>query len=168
MNKFIQLFIILLSSSVGSIFAQISNTGAAPNGYYQTINLDEQTPCNCNEKTQRTYDLTKGLRPNEVTNYNLVAYKFTFGNSTLPASKLFKAIENDPTVYKVSLKEWDSFLLLTTKEFDAQSFESAASKVFGSFIKIDPKDFLVTKNISSYNEYILQQEKISKINEQSK
>jgi hypothetical protein len=145
MNKFIQLFIILLSSSVGSIFAQISNTGAAPNGYYQTINLDEQTPCNCNEKTQRTFDLTKGLRPNEVTNYNLVAYKFTFGNSTLPASKLFKAIENDPTVYKVSLKEWDSFLLLTTKEFDAQSFESAASKVFGSFIKIDPKDFLVTK-----------------------
>jgi hypothetical protein len=104
----------------------------------------------------------------EISNYNLVAYKFTFGNSTLPASKLFKAIENDPTVYKVSLKEWDSFLLLTTKEFDAQSFESAASKVFGSFIKIEPKDFLVTKNISSYNEYILQQEKVSKINEQSK
>jgi uncharacterized protein YceK len=41
MNKFIQLFIILLSSSVGSIFAQISNNNNAPNGYYQTINLDD-------------------------------------------------------------------------------------------------------------------------------
>jgi hypothetical protein len=45
MNKFIQLFIILLSSSVGSIFAQNSNNRCnSANGYYQTINLDEKHP----------------------------------------------------------------------------------------------------------------------------
>ncbi len=154
MNKHIQLFIFLLCGLTGSLFAQISTTGAAPNGHYQTINLDEQTPCNCNEKTQRTFDLAKGLRPNEVTNYNLVAYKFTFGNSTLPVSKLFKAMENDPTVYKVSLKEWDSFMLLTTKDFNSNSFEAAAIKAFGSFSKITPEVFLKDKSSEIYNEYL--------------
>jgi hypothetical protein len=154
MNKFIQLFIILLSSSVGSIFAQNSNNNNSANGYYQTINLDDKTPCNCNEKTQRTYDLAKGLRPKEISNYNLVAYKFTFGNSTLPASKLFKAMEKDPSIYKVSLKEWDSFMLLTTKDFNINSFEAAGIKAFGSFSKISLEAFLKTKSSEIYNEYL--------------
>lgn len=123
-------------------------------GYYQSVNLDTDTPCSCSDKTQRTYDLAKGLKPNDVKNYELHAYQFKFGSSTLPVSKLFKALENDATVYKVSLKEWDSFMLLTTKNFDVLSFETAAMKIFGAFSLMRPEDFLKTKNMDSYNEYI--------------
>jgi len=131
------------------------------NGYYQTINLDNETPCNCNEKTQRTYDLAKGLRPSDLREYELHTYKFKFGSSTIPASKLFKALENDASVYKVSIKEWDSFLLLTTKEFDVLSFEAAAMKIFDLFSLMKPEDFLKTKNMDSYNEYLKKLEKES-------
>lgn len=162
MKKRIQLFLLLFLFTVFTfrMYAQNNNISTvttslpATNGYYQTINLDAETPCSCSDKTQRTYDLAKGLRPNDVKNYELHAYQFKFGPSTIPVSKLFKAFENDATVYKVSMKEWDSFMLLTTKDFNVSSFETAAMKIFDSFSLMLPEDFLKTKNIDSYNEYI--------------
>ena len=160
MNKYIHfiLFILLFSclkiSAQNSNALQSSNTVPVANGYYQTINLDEETSCDCNEKTQRTRDLSKGLRPKDVINYDLHAYKITLKNSFLSVPKLFKGLENDTTVYKVSMKEWDSFMLLTTKDFDALSFEVAAMKVFAEFSVMLPEDFLRMKNTDSYNEYV--------------
>ncbi len=156
MNKHIHLlFILIFIFSVFS-YAQDTNTetkiNQPVNRYYQTINLDSETPCNCDSKTERTYQLNKGLLTNEVLNYNLHSYKFTFGNSLNAPIKLFKALENDLSVHKVSMKEWESFMLLTSENFDAESFEQAALKAFLSFTKIEPLDFLKNKNISSYLE----------------
>ena len=168
MKKYIHFIFLLLLFSCLKISAQnsnaltSSNTVPVANGYYQTINLDAETTCNCNEKTQRTYDLAKGLKPNDVKNYELHAYQFKFGATTVPVSKLFKALENDATVYKVSMKEWDSFMLLTTKDFDVLSFETAAMKIFDTFSLMLPEDFLKTKNMDSYNEYVQELEKIKK------
>jgi hypothetical protein len=44
-------------------------------------------------------------------------------------------------------------VLLTTKDFDALSFETAANKVFDSFSIMQPDAFLKEKNIESYNEF---------------
>lgn len=156
MKKHIQLFLLLSfiifnsNASDGELAKHLPVT----KGYYQTIDLDDNTPCNCNEKTQRMYDLIKGLRPHEVENYDLHTYAFTLGKSFLSVPKLFKALENDPSVYKVSLIEWNSMMLLTTKDFDAVSFEIIAMKVFDSFSLMQPEDFLKIKNMDSYNEYI--------------
>lgn len=174
MNKNIQL--ILISCFVCHSFAnaqvEINTAKKTQNstGYYQTINLDDQTPCNCKDKTQRTHDLAKGLIEKDVLKYKLYAYKFTFGESTLPVSKLFKALENDSSVYKVSMIEWSSFLLLTTNKFDNISFETAAQKAFGTFSSILPEDFLKAKNTTSYLEYkqaIDEQKRIEKEYNQS-
>jgi hypothetical protein len=124
------------------------------NGYYQSINLDNESPCNCNAKTQRTFDLAKGLRPNDVLNYKLHAYKFTLGSSTNSVSKLFKAFEKDNSIYKISMKEWDSFLLLTNENFDVASFEQAAKSVFTFFEPMSALDFLKSKNLIAFNELI--------------
>lgn len=158
MVKHIHLFFcIFISASFFSGMAQdnssvVNNSVAA--GYYQSVNLDNETSCNCNEKTERTFLLNKGLVEGDVVNYNLHAYSFSFGNNTLPVSKLFKAFENDKTIYKVSVKEWEAFMLLTTPEFDKASFEKAAVTVFGSFTPIATEDFLKIKNLKAYSEYL--------------
>lgn len=130
------------------------NDSSSYRGYYQTISLDDTTPCNCDAKTDRTHQLNKGLVPYDVSNYKLHAYQFTFGNTSIPAAKLFKALENDLSVYKVSMKEWQSFMLLTTEKFDSRSFELAAAKAFITFNKMQPEEFLKIKNTTSYLEYI--------------
>ncbi|MBK9329586.1 MAG: hypothetical protein IPM95_09820 [Sphingobacteriales bacterium] len=157
MTKRIHLFIcIFFSVAFLPVKAQdtiMVNVAAVP-GYYQSLNLDNQTPCNCNEKTERTFQLNKGLVEGDVVSYNLHAYSFSFGSNTLPASKLFKAFENDKTVYKISVKEWDAFMLLTTPEFNKASFENAASGVFADFSSIAATDFLKNKNLKAYSEYV--------------
>lgn len=162
MRKYIQIYLLLLLFPLGLLNAQHISADDEKTkvdvplvkGYYQTINLDAETPCNCNEKTQRTHDLAKGLIPNDVVNYKLQAYKFTFGNSTVGVSKLFKAFEEDKSIYKVSMKEWDSFMLLTTDKFDVSSFEAAAKLVFATFEPIPVEDYLLRKNSASYTEYM--------------
>src|SRR6185312_12754945 len=96
-------FILLLVFSRGS-FAQDTTPdkiipNPVPNGFYQKINLDADSPCKCDQKTERTYQLSKGLIPKDVIKYNLYAYKFSFGSNLVPVSKLFKAFENDPAIY---------------------------------------------------------------------
>lgn len=156
MKKRIQLFLLLflLFLKVHATDGEVAKELPVVKGYYQTINLDDNSPCNCNEKTQRMYDMTKGLRPHEVESYNIHTYAFTLGKSFLSVPKLFKALEGDPSVYKISLIEWNSMMLLTTKDFDAVSFETIAMKVFDSFSLMQPEDFLKIKNMDSYNEYI--------------
>lgn len=167
MNKYIHFILLLLLFSCLKVSAQNSNTqtssGTVPvsNGYYQTIDLDPNTSCDCNQKTNRTKALSKGLVEFDVINYKLHAYRFSFDNSYVILSKLFKALENDSTVYKVSMKEWDSFMLLTTDKFDVASFEKAAQLIFQSFMAMQPEEFLKLKSTNSYNEYVqkLQKEK---------
>ncbi len=152
----IQILLCLLGCISMDLTAQNVNTPLAINnsrGFYQTLDLDNDTPCNCNDKTQRTHDLARGLLPGDVSNYELHAYQFSFGTSIIAASKLFKSLENDKSIYKVSMKEWNSCVLLTTKDFDALSFETAANKVFDSFSIMQPDAFLKEKNIESYNEF---------------
>ncbi|MFN8285051.1 MAG: hypothetical protein U0U67_17645 [Chitinophagales bacterium] len=140
------------------LHAQDNQEKKITEGYYQTIDLNPDTDCKCSQKTERTFQLNKGLAPYDVLNYKLHAYKFTFGTSTNAVAKLFKAFENDASIYKISTKEWTSFMLLTSSEFDVVSFEKAAKQVFATFEVITPKDFLKVKNTSSYNE-LIQQEK---------
>lgn len=159
MKKHIQLiFFVIFSFNITSYAQGINdnkvNQDLSTNGYYQKIDLNSDTPCSCDQKTQRTHDLAKGLRPNEVLNYVLHAYSFSFNNNTNAASKLFKAFENDFTIYKISMKEWSAFMLLTTSDFDVVSFEKAAKQAFATFIPMAPEEFLKIKNTSSYNEYI--------------
>lgn len=167
MIKYLHFFLFVLIYTI-AVNAQPNNQiSTSTSGFYQTVNLDNLTPCNCSEKTQRTYDLAKGLRPRDVKDYKLFAYKFSFGSSTIAASKLFKAMETDNSIYKVSMKEWDSFMLLTTDKFDYSSFEKAAAAVFETFSKISPEEFLKVKNIESYNEYMQEKEKHRIISEQA-
>ncbi len=171
MEKYIQLVLFVLFSFNITTYAQTlssdkASTNLSTNGYYQKVDLNEDTPCGCDQKTQRTHDLAKGLRPNEVLNYSLHAYSFSFGNSTNTVSKLFKAFENDSTIYKISMIEWTSFMLLTYSNFDVASFEKAAKQSFGTFIPMKPEEFLKLKNTSSYNEYAKAQEEF-KIQQQA-
>ena len=171
MKKYIQLAFLLLFSFNVITYAQVLNsdktiTNLSGNGYYQKVDLNDDTPCGCDQKTQRTHDLSKGLRPNEVLNYSLHAYSFSFGNNINAVSKLFKAFENDSSIFKVSMKEWSEFMLLTTSQFDVASFEKAAKQAFGTFTPIKPEEFLKLKNTSSYNEYVKAQEE-SKIQQQA-
>jgi hypothetical protein len=157
MIKRIHLFCFIVLNAAGfSSYAQNSETVSAAqvNGYYQRINLDDESACNCKEKTDRTYELSKGLRPGEVTKYQLHAYRFQLGNSTLPVSKLFKAFESDNSIYKISVQEWNAMLLLTTASFDKASFETAAAGVFSTFTVMDVAEFLKMKNSESYAEYL--------------
>lgn len=164
MKKRIQLFTFLsfLFFNIYAVDGDVASDFPVTNGYYQTIDLDDNTPCNCNEKTQRMYDMTKGLYPKDVIKYELHPYKISLGNSYLAAPKLFKALENDRSVYKVSLIDWKYMMLLTTKDFDALSFETAALKVFSSFSKMQADEFLKLKNMESYNEYMIEKEKTNK------
>lgn len=155
----IHLLIITIIFLSYSVHAQDSlntklNAVKIKDGFYQKIDLNPDSPCSCDQKTQRTFDLAKGLRPKDVLDYSLHAYSFTFGNNTNAASKLFKAIENDFTVYKISMKEWTSFMLLTGGDFDVASFEQAAKLVFATFTPMTPEEFLKIKNTTSYYEYI--------------
>jgi hypothetical protein len=124
------------------------------NGYYQTIDLNADTPCGCDSKTERTYQLSKGLLDNDLVDYSLHAYKFKIGNTNNAFLKLFKAFENDPNVYKLSVKKWDSFMLVTTKKFDVASFEKAASIAMENITPILPEEYLKEKNINTYNVYM--------------
>jgi hypothetical protein len=121
MNKFL-LFIPSILLSLFTYAQTIVGTKPTPDNnavsYYQSVDLNPNTPCNCNQKTARTQELNRGLIPNDVTSYKLHAYSFRLPVNTIVASKLFKAFENDATIYKVSMKEWDSFMLLTTDKFD--------------------------------------------------
>lgn len=134
--------------------AQNTQTTNTAIGYYQTIDLNPDSECGCAKKTDRTFELNKGLMQYDVLNYKLHAYKFTFGVSSNAMSKLFKAFENDLTIYKISMKEWTSFMLLTSSEFDVASFEKAAKQVFATFEPISALDFLKIKNTTSYNELV--------------
>ncbi|MDB5226914.1 MAG: hypothetical protein JWN78_1107 [Bacteroidota bacterium] len=158
MKKNIHSLFILLFVFVAHSYAQDSNTtkinNQPVNGYYQKIDLNPDSPCNCDKKTDRTYELNRGLIEKDVLKYQLHAYKFILGNSMSAISKLFKAFENDPSIYKISMKEWESFMLLTTPAFDQASFEKAAATVLPFFAAIPTEDFLKVKNTSSYNEYI--------------
>lgn len=156
MRKIIYILsVVLYSLNCENIFAQINNTIDSTIGYYQSIDLNPETPCNCNLKTQRTFDLAKGLRPNDVLDYKLYAYSFTSSNSSnVSVIKLFKSFENDLNVYKISLVEGKSFMILATNDFDIVSFEMAAKSIFLELISIAPEDFLKIKNSTSYYEYV--------------
>ncbi len=149
-------FLLLIPTILCSLFAsaQVGETPKVVNGYYQTIDLNPSTECGCDKKTERTHELNKALNQYDVLNYKLHAYKFSFGNSTNAVAKLFKAFENDVTIYKISMKEWTSFMLLTSDTFDAASFEKAAKTVFASFEPMAIEDFLKSKNTTSYNEFM--------------
>lgn len=151
MNKNLQIFLIgLILLLNGDALATDENVA----GYYQTINIENDTPCSCDEKTQRTFDLAKGIRPGDVSNYDLHAYKIVAGDKLTSIAKIFKAFEKDNSVYKLSIIEWNSILLLTNKDFDKISFETAAKNVFSSFESITPEIFLKQKNIDAYKEYV--------------
>ena len=157
MIKYIQTLFLIVAVFCNYTFAQQTEnltSVSTTKGYYQTVDLNAETPCGCDSKTQRTHDLAKGLIPYDVLNYKLHAYKFTFGNSMNAVAKLFKAFENDATIYKVSMKEWTSFMLLTSDKFDAASFEKAAKTAFATFEPMEIEDFLKAKNTSSYNEFM--------------
>lgn len=159
MKKNLQLSLVALFVLNLTVYAQDSTqVRVAPlqvvNGYYQTIDLNADTPCGCDNKTERTYQLSKGLLDNDLVDYKLHAYKFKIGNFTNAFLKLFKAFENDPSVYKLSMKKWDSFMLVTTDNFDAASFEKAASVAMENIAPILPEEFLKEKNINTYNVYM--------------
>ncbi len=156
MNKTIQLFYLFLNLFIFSSVTAQDNTKTVQlaNGYYQTIDLNPNTSCDCNAKTERTLQLNKALAPKDVLNYKLHAYKFSLGNNSNMMAKLFKAMEKDLSIYKVSMKEWTAFMVLTTDEFDATSFEQAAKSVFTTLEAMPVKDFLQSKNIDSYNELV--------------
>jgi hypothetical protein len=167
MIKYIQLLLfIIIFPSICSFAQQVGVSAGISSGYYQSVNLNPETPCTCDQKTQRTHDLAKGLIPGDVNNYNLYAYSFSFGSNTNAASKLFKAFENDVAIYKISMKEWSSFMLLTTKDFDVSSFEIAAKQVFATFVPITPEDFLKIKNTTSYYEYIQAKQELDLMQQQ--
>lgn len=170
MKKYIHLVLFVIICGKITSYAQTSNSiNTNVNGYYQKVDLNADTPCGCDQKTQRTHDLAKGLRPNEVLNYALHAYSFSFNDNINAVSKLFKAFENDFTIYKVSMKEWSAFMLLTTSDFDKASFEQAAKQAFATFTPMPTEDFLKLKSTTSYNEYIqaLEEAKIQQQETQS-
>ncbi len=108
MNINIHLIVLLTISSNFASYAQNAYSGVQSvqltDGYYQTIDLNPETACRCEKKTERTFSLNKGLVQYDVLNYKLHAYKFSFGNSNVPVSKLFKAMDDDLTIYKISMK----------------------------------------------------------------
>ena len=135
----------------------IDNTKTPP-ALYSSIDFEENTPCNCNQKTERARELSKGLLDQDLKQYDLHAYTFSFKNNNPQGwAKLFKTMESDPTIYKVSVKEWDSFLLLTTPGFDVAAFEAAAQKALDNFSVITPDVYLKAKNTALFNTYLLQQ-----------
>lgn len=160
MKKNIHLYLLLILSVMSSngIWAQVVNKEQAPAparvGYYQKIDFSPDTPCGCDKKTDRTRALNKALATRDVEDYYLHAYRFTFLETPAPVAKLFKALEGDASVYKVSMKEWDSFMLLTTADFDNASFEAAAKIAFATFEPMQPEDFLKSKNLTAYDEYM--------------
>jgi hypothetical protein len=145
--------LLFLICSVSVLFAQPGSSGAtagAPSvsGRYQMIELDPAKPCNCNEKTPRYFEMYQAVQEQDIRQYRMIAYKFSFGPSIDQASKLFRALEQDPAVMKISIREWDYFMLFTTDEFDAASFDTAAGSVFGEISAITPADFFLYKNAS--------------------
>jgi len=157
MRKNLLLYLLLELCLFSSLYGQDSLNSVPPRslkvGYYQTIDLSSNTPCACDAKTPRTRELNKALAPKDVLEYQLHAYKFSFLDTPAPVAKLFKAIEGDQTVYKISMKEWDSFVLLTHRNFDTASFEEACKLVFATFEVIDPAQYLLSKNQEAYQEY---------------
>ena len=134
-----------------SLFAQ----GSEIVNYYQTINLDDTTACNCNNKSDRNAALNTRLLESDVKLYDMHAYKYVFKESMLPTSKLVYAFEEDKNVYKGSFSmETNTFMILTTPKFDLQSFEGAAKIAFKEIYSINPQDFLIKKNKSCYDEYM--------------
>jgi hypothetical protein len=90
------------------------------------------------------------------------AYKYVFKESLLPASKLVYAFEEDKNVYKVSFSmETNTFMILTTPEFDLQSFEAATKIAFKEINPINPQDYLIKKSKSCYDEYMKFLEKLA-------
>jgi hypothetical protein len=164
MDKILQA--VLIVSSVlffsSSLSAQqgdkvIDNTKTPP-ALYSSIDFEENTPCNCSQKTDRTRQLSKGLLDQDLKQYDLHPYTFSFKNNDPQGwAKLFKAMESDPTIYKVSVKEWDSFMLLTTPGFDVAAFEMAAQKALDNFSVTTPDVYLKAKNTALFNTYMLQQ-----------
>lgn len=135
----------------------IDNTKTPP-ALYSSIDFEESTPCNCNQKTERARELSKGLLDQDLKQYDLHAYTFSFKNNNPQGwAKLFKTMESDPTIYKVSIKEWDSFMLLTTPGFDVAAFEAAAQKAVDNFSVTTPDVYLKAKNTALFNAYMLQQ-----------
>ncbi len=135
----------------------IDNTKTPP-ALYSSIDFEENTPCNCSQKTDRTRQLSKGLLDQDLKQYDLHPYTFSFKiNDPQGWAKLFKAMESDPTIYKVSVKEWDSFMLLTTPGFDVAAFETAAQKALDNFSVTTPDVYLKAKNTALFNTYMLQQ-----------
>lgn len=149
-------FLLLIPITLCSIMlrAQDNQTVKVADGYYQTVDLNPDTECGCDKKTERTHQLNKGLNQYDVLNYKLYAYKFTFGSSTNAVAKLFKAFENDLSVYKISMNEWTSFMLLTSDSFNAASFEKAAKSAFATFEPMAVEDFLRAKNTNAYKEFL--------------
>ncbi|MCC6515098.1 MAG: hypothetical protein IT275_01980 [Chitinophagales bacterium] len=146
------LFFILFVLSFRN-YADSTSVVNMPN-YYQTIDISANTPCECNSKSTRNEELNMRLLESDITLYNLNAYKFIFGESMVPASKLFYAFEADLNVYKVSFSmETNTFMILTKPGFNLKSFEQAASLVFSNITAMPVADYLYKKNIECYNIY---------------
>lgn len=161
-------FFIALCTITSVVFSQAINKPIPPIvskvGYYQTLDLNPETPCACDAFSDRHIQLYKALAPRDTRNYHLHAYSFSLGNVLIPASKLFKAFEMDNSVYKVSVNEWESLMLLTTADFDATSFEKAAKSIFKTFEPMQPIDFLRKRDVAAYQEYLQVLEKMKQVN----
>ena len=150
-------FLLLIPTILCSLFAsaQVGETTKVVSGYYQTIDLNPETECGCDFKTPRNEELNSRLLEYDVLNYNMHAYKYEFGTSMMPASKLFYAFENDQTVRKISFSmETKTFMLITTPDFDNASFEAAAKIAFKEVSPIVATNYLYKKCINCYNAYM--------------
>ena len=161
MKKNVQLLFFIISIIfANTIYAQDSlilnkNKATEIKGYYQSIDLNAETPCNCEIKTARNEELNTRLLEYDVLNYNMHAYKYEFGTSMMPASKLFHAFEKDSAVRKISFSmETKTFMLITTPEFDIASFEAAAKIAFKELSPIVATNYLYKKSINCYNAYV--------------
>lgn len=148
LHIFVYIFFVFYASAQENLDSEINTLS-----YYQSIDLDAETPCNCNEKTDKVKQLYKGVVDKDFYDNKLHAYHFSYGNSINAFSKLFQALENDPSVIKISMNEWNSFMLFTTDKFDSNSFEKAAKKAFVTFYTISPDDYLLKKNADLFATY---------------
>ncbi len=126
-------------------------------GFYQTINIDSITPCNCNTKTVRNENLNEHLKADDIQNFNLIAYSYIPYTNYIGASKLFSSMERDSSVHKISfMMSEHCFMLVVNENFDKMSFENALSNVFKSINHMDAAIFLGKKNpllLELYNKF---------------
>lgn len=145
-------FLLLLVAGI-QLSAQENLQTAPPSGRYQQIDLSTETPCACDKKPARYQELYKSVTETDMRSNRMYAYRFGFNSPVHGASKLFRALEEDPGVMKISVREWDYMLIFATKDFDKASFEAAAAQVLADFSEVTPADYFLYKNASLYQTF---------------